>query len=734
LGNSTASTAAVTVNASSTGANNLGIYGATNGNGTVTINTGANNKIAVSGDNSDGIKAFSTGGGSGVGGAVSITTLAGSDITVTPNSSVALESPAAFPRGFGIYAGNAGNDITINSASNISVTAGAGGQVFGITARIAGAVAGTGAINITSTGNISASGPGGATKGILANQTNVLDTGNVNVTSAAGTTITVSGNAAAPSYGIFAFTAGSGAVTVTAGGNLTSDGGGILTSATSGGTTINNSGSIKDLGTSNATAVLNIASSAAGNISAGTITINNNAAGVISSIGGLSSDLAIGATTAGTGAITINNAGRITGTLNLSGASSSTFNNTSALSWHTSGTSTFTNGNDVLTNSSSGLIATSGATTFAFLNGADNFTNAGTLIIGETAGASALTVTKGSGTMTMNNSGTIVMGSLNAGTTTDGQINDQFFAQASGTAFVASGGSRLMIDAFLGNGADQQTSCGSTPLTYAGFADCITIGASSGTGTRISVNDTNSAGSGAFNFSGTVMLDGTSGSAGDFFLSTSDGNVVLTPQGPAIVKGFTQYQLVFDATNANWDLVGLPTGAAFELSKITAGLQSLWYETADSWNERTSWVRYHYANGSMARGWSLWGKAYYGQINRDSENTLAVLGNSFTYDTSYRQNYGGLQIGGDFTVRDGNDGAWLFGVLAGYNTSNMDFAVGSDRTQISVVNLGAYASYMMGPLFADLLVKDDSTARIQEAHQLVIHVLCEIIEAQLDKT
>jgi hypothetical protein len=140
---------------------------------------------------------------------------------------------------------------------------------------------------------------------------------------------------------------------------------------------------------------------------------------------------------------------------------------------------------------------------------------------------------------------------------------------------------------------------------------------------------------------------------------------------------------------------------------MTAGLQSLWYETADSWNERTSWVRYQYANGSMERGWSLWGKAYFGQINRDSKNTLAVLGNSFTYDTSYRQNYGGLQIGGDFAVRDGNDGAWLFGALAGYNKSNMDFAVGSDRTQISVVNLGAYVSYITGPLFADLLIKDD---------------------------
>ena len=32
----------------------------------------------------------------------------------------------------------------------------------------------------------------------------------------------------------------------------------------------------------------------------------------------------------------------------------------------------------------------------------------------------------------------------------------------------------------------------------------------------------------------------------------------------------------------------------------------------------------------------------------------------------------------------------------------------------------------------DLLVKDDSTARIQEAHQLLIHVLCEIIEARME--
>ena len=33
----------------------------------------------------------------------------------------------------------------------------------------------------------------------------------------------------------------------------------------------------------------------------------------------------------------------------------------------------------------------------------------------------------------------------------------------------------------------------------------------------------------------------------------------------------------------------------------------------------------------------------------------------------------------------------------------------------------------------DLLVKSDSTARIQEAHQLLLHVLCEVIESRLDK-
>ena len=51
----------------------------------------------------------------------------------------------------------------------------------------------------------------------------------------------------------------------------------------------------------------------------------------------------------------------------------------------------------------------------------------------------------------------------------------------------------------------------------------------------------------------------------------------------------------------------------------------------------------------------------------------------------------------------------------------------------TIAFLGRDGGSTIGVADIDLLVKDDSTARIQEAHQLVIHVLCEIIEAQLDK-
>jgi D-sedoheptulose 7-phosphate isomerase len=49
----------------------------------------------------------------------------------------------------------------------------------------------------------------------------------------------------------------------------------------------------------------------------------------------------------------------------------------------------------------------------------------------------------------------------------------------------------------------------------------------------------------------------------------------------------------------------------------------------------------------------------------------------------------------------------------------------------TITFLGRDGGSTKGMADIDLLVKHDSTARIQEAHQILIHVLCEIIEARI---
>ena len=51
----------------------------------------------------------------------------------------------------------------------------------------------------------------------------------------------------------------------------------------------------------------------------------------------------------------------------------------------------------------------------------------------------------------------------------------------------------------------------------------------------------------------------------------------------------------------------------------------------------------------------------------------------------------------------------------------------------TIAFLGRDGGSTVGIADLDLLVKSDSTARVQEAHQLLLHILCEIIESRLDK-
>jgi D-sedoheptulose 7-phosphate isomerase len=55
------------------------------------------------------------------------------------------------------------------------------------------------------------------------------------------------------------------------------------------------------------------------------------------------------------------------------------------------------------------------------------------------------------------------------------------------------------------------------------------------------------------------------------------------------------------------------------------------------------------------------------------------------------------------------------------------------RQMKTIAFLGRDGGSTVGIADLDLLVKSDSTARVQEAHQLLLHVLCEITESRLDK-
>src|SRR5438093_3890603 len=52
----------------------------------------------------------------------------------------------------------------------------------------------------------------------------------------------------------------------------------------------------------------------------------------------------------------------------------------------------------------------------------------------------------------------------------------------------------------------------------------------------------------------------------------------------------------------------------------------------------------------------------------------------------------------------------------------------------TIALVGRDGGSTIGMADVDLLVRSDSTARVQEAHQLLLHVLCETIESRLEKT
>ena len=102
---------------------------------------------------------------------------------------------------------------------------------------------------------------------------------------------------------------------------------------------------------------------------------------------------------------------------------------------------------------------------------------------------------------------------------------------------------------------------------------------------------------------------------------------------------------------------------------------------------------------------------------------LTACGNDYGFDKIFARQVAAFGQSGDVLICFTTSG----------NSKNVLRALeeAKARKLKTIAFLGRDGGSTIGIADIDLLVKDDSTARIQEGHQLLIHVLCEIIEAQI---
>lgn len=656
----------------------------------LTGNVTVTNTAAITSTGADGIQTQTSGAGSSaVSNSAAINAAAMGILTATNGgSNTVTNSGAITAANDGVNASAAGSaNVTVSTTAAVTSTG-----ADGIQASSAG-----GAVSVTNSAAVS-----GAQNGIVTGNTG---TGATTVTANANVTgSTVAGFAA-----INTATTGTGATTVTVanGVSVAGNNGSAIRTSTNGGAVTVNLGA----GPAGAPATL-VTSAGAGagswvidlaNTGASTTTVNIAANTTVRSTdattGGYD-DLAIRGTG---GTIVVNNGGRLNGRVNFTGATAVTFNNTSSLSWHTTGASVFSGGADTLNNSASGVIFTNAggvATSWDFGAGADTFTNAGILVVGEpTLAASTLTITN---LEAWNNSGSIFFGS--AGTTaSDGQINDRI-DMGSGT-FTGSGNSRLFMDVNLG--ATPQASCGVLPTA----ADCFDLtGASTAGSTTIRVNDTSGVAYGAFNPDGIVVVDvnGAGTTAASHF-SLLSGQPLwradLNSADGVLDKGLFFYDLTLNGSKQHV-LVGLPDGEAFEFTTVGQAAQAAWYTTTGTWFDRQADLRDQL--GESEAGAGIWMKITGGQAERDLINSYELFGVTYSFDTSYEQQTISLIGGLDFVGASTADMQWVIGGMIGYVDSDVNFNASPTMASMEGAVFGVYGSYVTPNWFLDGVVSFNS--------------------------
>ena len=104
---------------------------------------------------------------------------------------------------------------------------------------------------------------------------------------------------------------------------------------------------------------------------------------------------------------------------------------------------------------------------------------------------------------------------------------------------------------------------------------------------------------------------------------------------------------------------------------------------------------------------------------------MSAIGNDYSFDEVFARQVAGLGHHGDVLVTITTSG----------NSKNILRALeeGKSRGLTTVALLGRDGGAAKGRAEVELLVRSDTTARIQEAHKFLLHVICGLVDARLPK-
>lgn len=625
--------------------------------------------ITTTGANASGIVASSESGPVTVNVNTISTAGANADgISATTNSSdITIDAGSISTTGLGatgIAARSDAGDIAIN-VGNVTVT---GADSTAITAASA-----VGDVSVSSTGTVVASGRNGgglfATSGtgnaaIIANNVSTVaalamdtDTSRAAI-SATGANASVRVNGTAQTSGTGFAGADSATVAATAtNGNASA----IVNNVTARGDGVS---ALRVTATNAATATLNGQIAALGDGADAVIVDGGNTASVtVGANGTVDAADGDGIVLISGNASTLNNAGVIGN--NTNGFAVAAFGG--PLTINNSGTLTsdilFTAGADRVNNTGAFIVDTSPD----FGAGADTFNNSGTVRF--TPGAAGPVSRTFTGLETFNNTGGLV--ELRNGVTGDRLTLPGNFA--------GSAGSRLGLD---------------VDLSGSGTADRLIVGGAATGSTALLIDYSGPAGLN----SGVILVDGGVGTqAGAFMLDGGSRNF-----------GLIETDLVFDAANNNFALVGAPSAAVYRTATFVEGARNLWHVSADAWSAHMRGLRDSaWASGAGGSGGRLWVQMHGALEQRENVASVSNFGLNRTFDLGYDQDYFGGQMGFNFGGAAGDDGNFSFGVTGGYVNSEMQFNNVADRTSFDAFNAGVYAAVNSGSLFANVLAKYD---------------------------